>query len=153
MGNRNYDPINLDDLTPVSIPVTINGEQYELREADANAGVTYRNEIMAKTVMEDGKATRLLNMADIEPLLVGMCLFKEGEDKPVGRDFARKLSHRRLKVLYDTAERISELAATGEEGDENEDRAKNVQETTGVTVSLPSDLVKPSENSLDGDPT
>lgn len=147
MGDRNYEPINLDNLTPISIPVTIDGEEYELREADANAGVTYRNEIMAKTVLENGKATRLLNMADIEPLLVGMCLYKKGEQEPVGRKFARTLSHRRLRILYDKVEEISELSAGGEEGKENEDRAKNELEPTGVTVSLPNDLVKPSESS------
>lgn len=62
----------------ISIPVEIDGESYELREASGDAACRYRDMIIGNLTLKDGKAEKIAHIAATEPLLVSLCLFKNG---------------------------------------------------------------------------
>ena len=119
-----------DDLTPRELPVKFRGLSYVLREASEDAVCRYRNKIMECTVMQDGKAQRVQGMADVEPLLVSLCLFEEAPLDtmgafhppphrdgrlyppgllPVPLEVVLSWPNRVVKKLFETAKRISDL--------------------------------------------
>jgi hypothetical protein len=66
----------------IIVPVDIDGEAYELREASGEAAVRYQNSQFEHTQLgPEGKPISLRGMANSEPLLVSLCLFKD--EKPV----------------------------------------------------------------------
>ncbi len=65
------------DLTPITVPVTIGGKKYVLKEASGDAAVKYRNCLLKATKLgPEGKPSSIDGMADAEPLLVSLCLFQ-----------------------------------------------------------------------------
>ena len=68
--------LDFSGLEPIQVEVRISGHQYVLREASGKAAGIYRNACMAAiTIGPGGKATAMKNLADVEPLLVSLCLF------------------------------------------------------------------------------
>lgn len=88
------------DLKIREVPVALGEANYVLREASEDAAVTYRNASMSKAKVADGKVIGVAGIADVEPLLVGLCLFASGSDTPVGEEFVRRLPSRVVKPLY-----------------------------------------------------
>lgn len=97
-----------DELKLKEIPVTLGKGKYTLREADEDAACKWRNATMSKMKMEDGKFSGSDGIADVEPLLVGSCLFN-GDGKAVGEAFIRTLPARIVKPLFDWIQEVSGL--------------------------------------------
>ena len=70
--------LDFDDLAPVTVPVTLGKRKYLLREASEDAACKYRNASLAGAEISNvsGQVTvrRVGSMADVEPLLVSLCL-------------------------------------------------------------------------------
>ena len=74
--------IVFDSLKPVEVSVTLEGVKWILREATADVAVQYRNASFRSFRMEDGKLVRMDGLADIEPLVVSLCLCRcDGDGK------------------------------------------------------------------------
>lgn len=80
----NLEPIVIEDPDPKSVPVTIGGRKYLLKEATADAAVRYRNAAARAARMTDGKVTGVDGIAEAEPLLVANCLFELRGDGGTG---------------------------------------------------------------------
>jgi hypothetical protein len=103
---------NDDDLTLVEVPVKIRNEDYILKEADGNVACQYRNASTRCARMNDGKVTGVDGVADVEPFLVSLCLFKvlsTGARVPVDVKVVRSWPSRIIKPLFDRAKEISKL--------------------------------------------
>lgn len=110
------------DLTLVEIPVTIGPDKYILREASGKAACIYRNAMFGHTTLgPEGNPVSFRGMADIEPLLVSLCLFKAEGNIPMTIDKVREWPSRILTDLYNKAKEISNLA---EDEDTDESLAK-----------------------------
>lgn len=122
-----------DDLQPIEIPVRIAGKQYVLREASTDAATKYRNAVLKSTRLDrDGHAMSLDGSADVEPLLVSMCLFEvndKGEtlNRPVNVSVVKTFPSKVTKELYDRVRAISGLGAEDTE-EELEKEIKDLQE-------------------------
>jgi len=111
------------DLAGIQIPVTINkkdGTKKEcmLREALEDAAVKYQNARSASIVYgDDGNVSRIKNPANIEPLLVSLCLFEivRGKDdsvineRPIQETEVRTWPSRVVSKLHEKAREISNL--------------------------------------------
>lgn len=113
-----HDPeLDFSDLEPVEIEFELFGESYLLREATADAAVKYRNAIARSASFSDGKVTAVTNIANIEPLLVSLCVFKLGKPDangnraitPLTETTVRNWPSRLLAPLYKRIKEISEL--------------------------------------------
>jgi len=123
--------LNFDDLTPIEIPVRIQGKNYVLREASGDAACRYRNAVLAcAQLTPEGKAVSVRNLADVEPLLVSLCLFDE-KGNPVSVNQVRKWPARVVKALYEKAKEISDLDLE-EPQNKKENPTANEQEDTTV---------------------
>ncbi len=101
--------IDFGDITPIVVSVTINQERYELREATGDVACRYRNALLKCTQLgPEGKPQKIEGMADIEPFLVSMCLFKEN-GAAVNAAVVRAWPSHVLKKLFETAKEISKL--------------------------------------------
>lgn len=126
MGN---DALDFNDLSPIEVPVSIDGRSYILREATGDAACRYRNALLACTQLgPEGKPSSVKGMADAEPLLVSLCLFDDA-GKPVSGPTIRKWPARVLKALFDKATEISQL---GEEEDDNDDKEAAKKSLSGT---------------------
>ncbi len=131
-----------DDLTPREEAVKIGKDWYLLREASEWAACAYRNEGMKGARFEDGKLRSVDGVANVEPLLVHLCLFFAVGDPPDGTNGSngtlkvameptrgdplnvplktvRSWPSRIVKPLFDRAKQLSEL-----EEDESEEFIK-----------------------------
>lgn len=106
---------DFDNLVSAEIPVKVAGSSYTLKEASGKAAGTYRNACMAAiTIGPTGKATAMKNLADVEPLLVSLCLFDEnGRNVPLSTITAWPA--RIQKALFNKAKEISELEEVSDE--------------------------------------
>lgn len=106
------------------VPVMISGKSYTLKEASGEAACIYRNTMLKCTRLGvDGKPSSVDGLADIEPLLVSLCLFdSSGNQVPVKtvRSWPSKVVNR----LYTKAKEISEL--------DEEDNSKAKNEQSGI---------------------
>ena len=104
--------INFSDLSPISEPVTLGDKQYTLREANGEAARQFNNARLERIKLgSDGKPQGVKGMADIESLLVSLCLF-DSNDKPVPESTVKSWPYRIQKVLYARAKEISRLDET-----------------------------------------
>lgn len=115
-GTADNDLSRLEDLQPVEVPFTYQKVNYVLVEADADTTVKWRNELTRAATMKDGQVVSVRNMADVEPYLVSMCLYRVKDDGhrvnvPVAD--VRKMPHRVMKKLHAKVIEISELRETG----------------------------------------
>ena len=110
--------IRFDDLTPISIPVTLGAKSYVLKEATGDASTRYKNALMSSTKMgKDGKPSHVEGLANVEPLLVSLCLFESYEvrggelkERPVTESFIRGLPGKIQKKLFEKVKEISGLS-------------------------------------------
>ncbi len=122
MAATTTNEMNFDDITPVEIPVSIAGEKYVLCEATGEAGRQFNN---ARTrgikFGVEGKPNSIEGVANVEPLLVSLCLFKilaEGMRKPVSVSVISAWPYRVMKRLFDKAKEISDLEEKEEDLEE-----------------------------------
>ena len=100
---------DFDSLEVIEIPVKVGGEVYTLREASGDAAFKFRNAAMKCTKLgPDGKPASVEGIADIEPLLISLCLF-DSKDKPVPVTKIRTWRNKVCKSLYEKILEISEL--------------------------------------------
>jgi len=98
---------------------------YTLKEADGFAAIQYRNRIMeAIRPSAEGQPTAYKGFAEIEPLLVSLCLFNE-DDKPVSISMIKGWPSRIQKALFNKVKDMSDLDETAES-----DKVKNEQSDT-----------------------
>lgn len=98
-----------EDLTPQTEPVKLSGKAYSLREASGDAATKFANaRLNCIKLGPDGKPQTVRGVADVEPLLVSLCLFDEtGNNVPEAT--VRSWPARVQKVLYDRAKEMSHL--------------------------------------------
>jgi hypothetical protein len=116
--------MRFSDLTLREVSVEVDGppkRSFILRECKEGDAVRYRNEQMRAAKMHEGKLVSLDGVANVEPLLVSMCLFEleEQEDRttqeivtterPVTIAEIREMPPRFVKQLFEKAREISEL--------------------------------------------
>ena len=107
--------IDLGDISLIEIQYTIGGVDYILKEASGDAACQYRNALFKDIQLgPEGKPSKIGNMADVEPLLVSLCLFNP-EGRKIAVDSIRKWPNRIIKQLFEKVKEISDL---NEESDE-----------------------------------
>lgn len=111
------DPYNFDEAVPAEVPVTYKNERMFLREASGDAAARYRNAVMKATKLTDGKVSSIDGMADVEPYLVSLCLWRKinGVESQVPLDVVRQMPARMVKKLYAKARSISDLDEVAEQ--------------------------------------
>jgi hypothetical protein len=117
------------DLEPTKIPVNIGNVRYWLVEADEGAAVQYRDAGIAAARFDDGNLVGVRGIADVQSLLVSLCLFRAIDVTPenprgrvpldkvgnfdkaalVPRQMVRQWKPVVVKSLFDTAKKISRL--------------------------------------------
>lgn len=104
------DELDFGDVTlPLRLPVRVNGKQYWLYEASGAAAVAYRNACVACTTLgPNGKPSAIRNIADVEPLLVSLCL-KDQDERNVSKTTIMQWPQRVQKALYAKVKTISQL--------------------------------------------
>lgn len=104
------------DLQPRQIEVQIGDKSYVLKEASEDAAAKYQNALFRSTTLgPDMKPVKVDGLADIEPLLVSLCLY-DGEGNLVPLDVIRSWPARIVKKLYQWVRENSDLE--GGEGEE-----------------------------------
>lgn len=130
--------LNLDDLTPIEVPVSLGGKKYLLREATEAAAATYRNASVAgATLGSEGGETRITGLppdiGGLQSLLVSLCLWELNADgKPtrtVPRAVVKTWPARMVRPLFDKAQEISGLKEE-EAGSENPPQPGGLEATT-----------------------
>lgn len=111
-----------EELNPREIPVSIGKEKYTLREASGEAAIRYRNACLACTTLgESGSPQTIRNLANVEPLLVHLCLWEkdaQGNERNVPESKIRAMPNRIQKDLFQTAKEISHLVEDSREVDQ-----------------------------------
>lgn len=102
-----------DSLELTRVPVKIAGAAYVLQEATAGAARDYRNAQMKTFKISDGKMTGMEGTADLDLILVSLCLFKEmstpGAYQPVPLVQVQEWPDKVIKALSTKAKEISDL--------------------------------------------
>ena len=87
---------------------------YTLKEADGNAAIQYRNRIMeAIRPSAEGQPTAYKGFAEVEPMLVSLCLFN-GDGQTVPLSTIKSWPSRIQKALFNKIKAISDLDESGE---------------------------------------
>ena len=115
------------DLAYREVPFNIGPTKYVLKEASEAIVAAWQDQLLSSAVIRDGKAQSVKNIGKSEAFLLGMCVFKEGSEAPVGMDVVLKWPHRIRKKLSSRLEKISELDMGKEKKDKT---AKNEQDDT-----------------------
>lgn len=102
-----------------TIPVRFRGRDYVLREATAEAAARYRNAFFQCGKMVDGKVVGMEGMADLEHLLVSLCLLETADGQTVPKEEVATWPSRIVKKLFNAAKRMSDL-------DEEEDTVESI---------------------------
>lgn len=106
-------------LDEQSFPLTIAGDSYVIVEASEEAAKKYKNTAMRATKFSDkGKPSGVDGLADVEPLLVSMCLFKVGERgdrQSVSLSTILKWPHRVVEPIYQKCRELSGLLDNDED--------------------------------------
>jgi hypothetical protein len=102
--------LSFDDLTLREVPVQLGGRAYVLREATVEAACRYRNAVLrAGKLGPDGKVAYYDGLADVEPLLVSLCLVDPATRETVPLATVRGWPSRRVQVLFRWIKEHSEL--------------------------------------------
>ena len=123
--------LDFESILLVTIPVTIAGKEYELREASGDASAKYRNAMLAcSTLGPDGKPTKMEGLADVDFFLLSLCLFDKAAGSTVSEAEVRSWPNRICEQLIEELKGISGMSE-----EEQEDSAKNspVDMTPGST--------------------
>lgn len=113
-----FDAQEAADLTPKEIRgIKWKGRNYVLKEATEDAHIKFTNARIRAARMEDGKLTALAGGAEVEALLVSLCLFEIGE-RPDGSEVLKPVAEqtirsqwppRYIRKLFEEAKRISDI--------------------------------------------
>ena len=106
--------IRFDDITPIEVEVFVGKEKYILRETSGAARVIYDNARLACYEYQEGKLVKVHDMANIEVLLVSLCLFMSDGVTPVPEVTIKVWPGRVYKALYEKAREISGMSETPE---------------------------------------
>lgn len=137
------------DLTLVEVPVTIGTDKYILREASGKAACIYRNAMFGHTTLgPEGNPVSFKGMADIEPLLVSLCLFKADTNSPVTLDKVRELPSRIVTSLHNKAKEISNLSEDEDTADSLDKEQKALDKRKKALIDSQSKKVPSS--TMDG---
>lgn len=113
--DENFDFDSMPDLEPKTVRgIKYRGKSYVLRTASAGAGVKFKNARLRALRMDDGKLVAFEGAADVEPLLVSLCVFElvrteDGREveKPVDEAVVRGWPGEMVKKLFDKAMELS----------------------------------------------
>lgn len=97
------------DLTPTEVEYKIGDVDYILREASGEAAIKFSNAKLANLTLNDGKVTKVAGMANIQPLLISLCLTEKATGKPVSEATIKGWPSRIQTALFDKAKEISEI--------------------------------------------
>ena len=101
--------LDFNDLTPIEVPVSVQGRQYTLREASGDAACQYRNAVSGSYQYgPDGNISGVKGLSDAGPLLVSLCLVDEN-GRAVKQEIVRGWPARVMMALFRRAKEISEL--------------------------------------------
>lgn len=106
--------IRFDDITPIEVEVFVGKEKYILRETSGAARVIYDNARLACYEYQEGKLVKVHDIANIEVLLVSLCLFMSDGVTPVSEVTIKMWPGRVYKTLYEKAREISGMSETPE---------------------------------------
>ena len=106
--------MRFDDITPIEVEVFVGKEKYILRETSGAARVIYDNARLACYEYQEGKLVKVHDMANIEVLLVSLCLFMGDGVTPVSEISIKVWPGRVYKALYEKAREISGMSETPE---------------------------------------
>lgn len=115
---------DFDSVVTAHIPVRIDGKDYLLKEATGEASVKFRNACMKVMAFQDGKLSRVGDLANAEILLVALCM-TDAEGKPVSEATVKGWPAKVVKKLFLKVKEISEMDDKQSEGP-----AKNEQSNT-----------------------
>lgn len=103
--------LDFSDLTRKEIKVLIQDETFYLQEATGAVAKRFDNLRLSKITFVDGKPTAFSGVADLEPMLVSMCLFREKDGKriPVDQKEIESWPARIQQTLFVKAKEISGL--------------------------------------------
>ena len=121
-----------DDLTIAEIPVKIKGKRYVLREAGEDATCRYRNALARCSKMGPEGNVQSIDgpIADVEPLLVSLCMFEQlpdgtgYKDKSILTGLVRSWPGRIVKQLF---ERIQDISDMGEDKESLQKQMTEIQ--------------------------
>lgn len=137
---ENVQELVYEDLEPIRIPFRVKKHRYILVEASEDAARKYRNAGARSARMADGKVIGVDGIADVQSLLVSLCVFIPDDhgrvrlykdDIPDQRfrvelDTVRGWSAKTVKDLFNRIKEISDL----NEDDTEETLAKRIEEDT-----------------------
>ena len=106
--------MRFDDITPIEVEVFVGKEKYILRETSGAARVIYDNARLACYEYQEGKLVKVHDIANIEVLLVSLCLFMSDGVTPVPEVTIKVWPGRVYKALYEKAREISGMSETPE---------------------------------------
>jgi hypothetical protein len=106
--------IRFDDISPIEVEVFVGKEKYILRETSGAARVIYDNARLACYEYQEGKLVKVHDIANIEVLLVSLCLFMSDGVTPVSEVTIKMWPGRVYKALYERAREISGMSETPE---------------------------------------
>jgi len=105
--------MNFDDISLAEVQVNIGSKPYVLREAMEETACRYRNAILEGTEYgTDGKLSKARKLADVEPMLVALCLFTKDDNgvlHSVPEKTIRGWPSKVVKRLFQKIKEISEL--------------------------------------------
>ena len=101
------EPLVFNDITPIEEPVTVGASKYVLRECSGDAYVKYQNARSDCYEYEEGKLKKVIDIANLEPLLVSLTLFMEDGKTPVSEVTIRAWPSRVQRAIHDRAKEIS----------------------------------------------
>ncbi len=130
---RELIPLDFDDAKPHYEPVSIGGVvKYFLHEALEGDAVVYHSARGRAAKMEDGKVVGVVDIGEVSPLLVSLCLYHSvNGEMPVLPDGSpdirrrvtvgtiKKMPSKMIKKLFERAKLISELTDEDEETEES----------------------------------
>lgn len=149
------------DLLPQEVPVTLGKDKYILREAMGDAAVQYTNACIGSQRMDEEGNKRIVGIADAEPLLVSLCLFRldtqgnvekdrAGRDKHVELSLVRSWPAKVQRKLYETAKEISCLVDPGDTVESLEKFISQAQKKLAVLKNGDEQLKNSQSSTTDG---
>jgi hypothetical protein len=110
-----FEAIDLSQLDDdVVVPVTIRGEEFELRPPRGTALVKQRNAMLAKTKVDATTSKVDLQIQSTDHILIGECLFRKGAKDPVGGEWILAQHGKVMQTLW---QRMQDLGWTKLAGD------------------------------------
>lgn len=103
------EPMRFETFELHTEPVYIGDAVFTLKEATIGAAAKYRNALLeCATIGPDGKPSKFSGMADVEPLLVSLCLF-DADGNGVPLSTVNEWPSRIVKQLFNRIKDVSDL--------------------------------------------